>query len=228
MVSSPKQLLSGSVQFVLGKHDDDYPYLLPYLRGRAFPVIQAYGGAFSHFGKMHFSIDFGMPLGTPVCAARPGRVVRIIDTFDEGGADRSFIDKCNIVEIQHTDRSTASYVHLAAKSVLVRLNQDVHAREVIAFSGNTGWSSRPHLHFHCATQGSRIATRFATHRGDLHYLEQGHWYVHQSPVALIALFQRTLPRLTESSVILRQRPLTRLRRTLQRGSLTSKSQIAAG
>src|SRR3954452_1152619 len=59
------------------KHDDSYAYQLPYAPGNRFKVTQAFGGTFSHKGSNLYAIDWQMPEGTPVFAARAGIVVRI-------------------------------------------------------------------------------------------------------------------------------------------------------
>src|SRR5580765_7724281 len=45
-------------------------YRLPFASGSSFPVVQGKDGVFSHSGQDRFAIDFGMPEGTPVLAAR--------------------------------------------------------------------------------------------------------------------------------------------------------------
>lgn len=230
MASRESQLLDVCVRNVRGVHDDTHIYQLPFPRGCAFPVIQGYGGPFSHTGRLHYSIDFAMETGQPVCAARYGQVVRIVDHFEVGSPDRSLIDHCNLVEIQHSDRSVAAYVHLATKGVLVRQNQFVHAGEVIAFAGNTGWSTGPHLHFHVisACLGRRVATFFHTHRGTAQHLEAGYHYAHPSNWDKVACLQAAFPNLTAAAIVLRQRLHKRLCTKRIRTTPTSKSRTAAG
>src|SRR5262249_40427119 len=61
------------------RHDDSYCYQLPYAPGRSFRVTQAYDGKFSHKGSNRFAIDWDLPEGTPVYAARGGVVVKVKD-----------------------------------------------------------------------------------------------------------------------------------------------------
>ena len=70
------------------------------------------------------------------------------EDFNKGGTDRKkFMDKANHVRIVHPDGTMALYAHLDLASVSVRPGARVRAGQKIARSGNTGFSSGPHLHF---------------------------------------------------------------------------------
>lgn len=129
------------------RHDDSYPYQLPYWPGTKFKVTQGYNGRFSHTGANQYAIDWQMPEGTPVCAARDGIVVRVKDDSDRGGPSMDFDRFNNYVLIRHEDGTLGHYCHLQKGGVLVKVGQAVVAGEVIAHSGTTGFSSGPHLHF---------------------------------------------------------------------------------
>ena len=128
------------------KPDDRIVYRLPYEAHTRHEVGQGYHGKFSHFGVDEFAIDFVMPVGTKVCAARDGEVVAIKADSDVGGPNHGFRDKANYIQIAHADGTVANYVHLQLDGVLVKLGQQVRAGDVIGLSGNTGWSGQPHLH----------------------------------------------------------------------------------
>jgi murein DD-endopeptidase MepM/ murein hydrolase activator NlpD len=148
-------------------HDDSYIYQLPYAPGRAFKVTQGYNGSFSHKGANQYAIDWKMPQGTPVFAARGGMVIKVKDDSDTGGSNMSFDHFNNYVLIRHEDGTLAHYCHLQKGGCRVVAGQKVKAGDLIAHSGNTGFSSGPHLHF-CVfkTKNGReresIPVKFAT------------------------------------------------------------------
>lgn len=128
--------------------DPSVAYQWPFSTGGNYPVIQGYGGTFSHFKgtPSEYSIDWGMPIGTPVLAARAGRVVGIREDSDENGLTEEYYQKANLVAIEHPDGTLAEYVHLKYRGVAVTLGQSIRAGDVLGYSGNTGYSNRPHLH----------------------------------------------------------------------------------
>ena len=64
-----------------------------------------------------------------------------------GAALPAMLDQANVVEILHDDGTIAAYAHLQWDSIRVRIGQHVARGEYIANSGNTGFTSGPHLHF---------------------------------------------------------------------------------
>jgi hypothetical protein len=55
--------------------------------------------------------------------------------------------KANYIVLRHEDGNRSHYYHLAQGGVKVKIGQQVKEGEVIALSGNTGYSATPHLHF---------------------------------------------------------------------------------
>jgi murein DD-endopeptidase MepM/ murein hydrolase activator NlpD len=129
------------------RHEDGYLYQLPYGPGRKFKVTQGYNGRFSHTGANQYAIDWQMPEGTLVCAARGGIVVRVKDDSDTGGPSMDYDRYNNYILIRHEDGTLGHYCHLQKGGCLVKVGQTVAAGDVIAHSGSTGFSSGPHLHF---------------------------------------------------------------------------------
>ena len=151
-------------------HDDGYLYRLPYGDDVSFPIIQGYGAKLSHRGAERFTLDFGMPVGTPVHAARDGVVVRVEDSHALGCAREECGRFANFVVVLHSDGTTGEYFHLERGSVQVRVGESVARGQWLARSGNTGFSTAPHLHFGVYRTGrdrttESLAVHFETRRG---------------------------------------------------------------
>lgn len=139
-----------------------YIYALPYPHGRTFEVLQGFHGAFSHHGSNEFAVDFNCPVATPVLAARPGVVVAINAGALGSGTSPEFLDdrRANFVIVRHGDGTLGEYMHLAPSGVEVAPGQSVRRGQELGLSGNTGFSSTPHLHFQVMTAaGDGIAKR---------------------------------------------------------------------
>lgn len=121
----------------------------PFAAGEAYPISQGFGGDRTHnTPDSEYAIDIVMPIGTPVLAVRDGVVMDIEEDFNRGGADRDkYLDKANHLRVLHEDGTMALYAHLDLASVNVRPGGRIRAGQRVARSGNTGFSSGPHLHF---------------------------------------------------------------------------------
>jgi murein DD-endopeptidase MepM/ murein hydrolase activator NlpD len=130
-------------------HDPDALYRLPFRDGEAYAITQAHGGKLSSHNNREnlYAVDFAMPKGSAVVAARGGIVVDVTLRHQEGGFDPGFLDKANTVAVAHDDGTVAEYAHLSPGAELVKPGQRVSAGDMLGYSGNTGYSSGPHLHF---------------------------------------------------------------------------------
>jgi murein DD-endopeptidase MepM/ murein hydrolase activator NlpD len=132
---------------MLAKHQGNTVYEYPYADGDYFPIVQGFGGGYSHSGASQYAIDFAMPVGTPIHAARAGIVIDLVEQHSRGGASRKYAKYANYVVILHGDDTTGEYYHLRKDGVAVTQGERVTAGQLIGYSGNTGFSSLPHLHF---------------------------------------------------------------------------------
>lgn len=121
----------------------------PFPVGESYFISQGFNGSRTHnTPDSEYALDIVMPVGTTILAAQAGVVMDIEEDFNKGGTDlKKFVDKANHVRILHEDGTMAVYAHLDLASVAVRAGARVKAGQRIARSGNTGFSSGPHLHF---------------------------------------------------------------------------------
>jgi murein DD-endopeptidase MepM/ murein hydrolase activator NlpD len=133
----------------LSEHRPPRPYRAPFTLSRAYPISQAFPEGITHTtADSRYAVDIAMPVGTDIFAAREGLVVEVSSTNYRGGFDTSRDGAdANIVRILHDDGTFAIYAHLNLNSVRVRPGERVVRGQYIADSGNTGFSSGPHLHF---------------------------------------------------------------------------------
>jgi murein DD-endopeptidase MepM/ murein hydrolase activator NlpD len=123
-------------------HDDSTRYRLPFELLIPRNMNQGVGGEFSHTRPEDYhAFDFIMPIGTPILAARAGRVARVIDGFRDGGLDLSLSHKANLIAVLH-DVST---MHLRFEG------ESASAKELVSPPASperfTGYGIAPHLHF---------------------------------------------------------------------------------
>lgn len=132
---------------------DQYPapqesrFVLPWQIDQAFKLTQGNCTFESHSlsNKQHMSFDFKMPIGTPILAADNGRVLIVVEQFRDN-IDTGF-GEANYIGIEHSGGILTWYMHLTFGGSLVQVDDQVSRGETIGYSGNTGDSSYPHLHF---------------------------------------------------------------------------------
>ena len=126
----------------------DYEYRLPFDYARV-RVDQGPGGSFSHNDPQNlYAVDFALAEGTPILAVREGVVMQVESDFEKAGLNREkYGGRANFIRIVHDDGSMAVYAHLKPEGVQVRTGQRVRKGQRIGLSGNTGFSTAPHLHF---------------------------------------------------------------------------------
>lgn len=162
-------------------HDDDHLYALPYQSGHSYRVLQGYGSRFSHTGLEAFAIDFDMQVGTAIHAARAGVVARVVESHSKGCWEDGCGKYANFIVIVHNDGTTGEYYHLQRDGSVVDVGDRVSQGQLIGYSGNTGHTTMPHLHFavYRATTGGNtqsIPVRFQGVEGIITRLRRGGRY----------------------------------------------------
>ncbi|HZX89122.1 MAG TPA: M23 family metallopeptidase [Rudaea sp.] len=140
------------------QQDEGAQYRVPFGDGESFGVAQAFGGKASHGDKQnYYAVDIVMPVGTPVLAARDGVVMTVDNDFFGAGLDMArYGDRANNIRIVHSDGTMAVYAHLELESAHVQVGDRVRAGQLLALSGDTGYTSGPHLHF-CVQVNANMA-----------------------------------------------------------------------
>jgi murein DD-endopeptidase MepM/ murein hydrolase activator NlpD len=126
---------------------EDHSLLRPPFSG-SFQISQAFNGTYSHnLPGNRYAMDIAMPIGTPVLAAKSGTVLDMKDNFAGHSADPAERSRTNYIRLLHSDGTMTLYAHLKEHSCLVKPGQHVKSGQLMAVSGNTGYSTGPHLHF---------------------------------------------------------------------------------
>ena len=124
------------------------PYVLPWGIGKTYNVSQGNCSDRSHSEGSYnqFGYYFNMQIGNEIVAIRSGVVIALEESNTDNEKGSKDALKNNYIQIEHEDGTTASYMHLTFNGVLKNLEGNVYQEERIALSGNTGWSTGPHLH----------------------------------------------------------------------------------
>jgi len=149
--------VKGSVD---AQEDKDFIYALPFHKRQK--VSQGFNGKTSHKGNAKYAVDFAMDIGTPVYAAREGKVVEVVQIHNKHGLSLKMRQYANYVIIEHKDKTLARYFHLKQNSVKPKLGDSVKEGEFLALSGNTGRTSGPHLHF-VVTKAQALENTYNSH-----------------------------------------------------------------
>ena len=114
--------------------------------GMDFIVPIAHNGISRRLQRGHYGIDYRATTGTPVKAAQAGRVIEITGGWAGGFG--------NSVLVDHGGGVTTRYAHMLRAATEV--GSTVGKGEVIGYSGNTGFSTGPHLHFETRVGGRAV------------------------------------------------------------------------
>lgn len=94
--------------------------------------------------RPHYGVDFKLGIGTPIYAPADG-IVTYAGYMRGGGYT---------IIINHKSGYTTVYMHLSKLDV--KKDQPVHIGQMIAKSGNTGYSTGPHLHYEIHVNGRAV------------------------------------------------------------------------
>lgn len=101
----------------------------------------------AHAGPYCHAIDFLMPDGSMVLVPKSGKIIQVKDDSNRGGPSKEFEDDLNYITIAHGANEFSQLCHLGFRKALVREGQEVSMGQLIAYTGSTGWTYEPHLHF---------------------------------------------------------------------------------
>lgn len=191
------------------EHIYRFPYDGSYHIGWSYKSYTPYGWAPNYW---HLAIDWAMPEGTPILAARAGTVSTVVESFSTVGNDG------NVIEIEHDDGSFAAYIHLMYDGAVVEEGDKVSEGQLIGFSGNTGNSTGPHLHFH-VWRSHVIAGQFTTDQFPVRFFAENAWGVfprHNTAYKAVSR-DAILPDLWSSGAIERTNNIVRIQKRLLTG-----------
>jgi murein DD-endopeptidase MepM/ murein hydrolase activator NlpD len=122
------------------------PMPSPSAAGLIWPLEGTLTSGFGYrWGRMHEGIDISVPEGTPIRAAASGTVILLQSEYESGGYG-------NYTCIDHGGGLSTCYAHQS--SFATSAGASVSQGDIIGYSGNTGHSTGPHLHFEVRINGA--------------------------------------------------------------------------
>ncbi|SCL17618.1 Peptidase family M23 [Micromonospora pallida] len=125
----------------------NYYYELPYPAGESYLVTQGPGGSFSHTDAYNrYAWDFGLPANYEVSASQAGTIIYSNwSPYWQNGIE---------VIIRHSNGTCTHYAHL--NRALYNAGTWVPQGRIVGWSGSTGASTAPHLHFQVINCNTRV------------------------------------------------------------------------
>ena len=135
------------------------PTLSPIAKLEADKLVSGFGKRINPFHKglyHHDGVDIAQPIGTPIIASAPGKII-LANTSDQ------IAGFGNHVEIDHGNGIITRYAHMG--ELKVRYGQSVRKGQLIGTVGSSGGSIAPHLHYEIIRNGKNT--------NPIHYLIEG-------------------------------------------------------
>ena len=193
LMDVPESMLPAAVKKVLDYEDSNFPmpvnsetnetgYKLPYTSGLEYKIIRAWPSGNCPHGSN--AVDFGLPMGSTIVAARSGIVIDVIENSTDCGFNPANIANQIVIRHDPDDGYTDWYLHIAPYGAFVNIGDRVAQGQPIARSHQTGYTSGisvcdpgtckcgdgtctgicspgPHLHFHILdSENKRVYTTF--------------------------------------------------------------------
>ena len=146
--SSLAASITALLAIILFTNASDAPSIKPFNQGERIRMTSPFGERMHPIKKKrmhHNGVDFAMPLNTPIMASADGEIVEVTES-DTGYGNR--------VVVKHDEIYSSIYAQLS-KSI-VEEGQQVKKGEIIAYSGNSGSSTGPHLHYEVLKDGKPV------------------------------------------------------------------------
>jgi murein DD-endopeptidase MepM/ murein hydrolase activator NlpD len=135
----------------ISKKIDSIELDLPFPKNKKYTIIQENNTNFTHNTDWsRYALDFNLKTNDTICSATDGYVVGIVDQYKFFGTGAAWQPFANFITIYEPDSGIfTQYVHLVQNGSLVKIGDEIKRGQAIALSGNTGKSTREHLHFNC-------------------------------------------------------------------------------
>lgn len=147
---------------------------LPFPKGKKYVVTQGYRDTLSHNTLYNmYALDFNLQVNDTITSADYGIVVGLVKDYKYGGASKVWKenDRSNYITIYHPHSGLyTQYGHLVFNGSLVKIGDRIERGQAIGLSGNTGFSTGPHLHFNVLVpkKGLGLVSIPAVFEGDIH------------------------------------------------------------
>jgi murein DD-endopeptidase MepM/ murein hydrolase activator NlpD len=136
-IKQEDQLVENTKMIFSEKQLWDSPFMLP-VPHRVISLYGVYRYLNGKFNDYHTGVDFASPYGAPIKAINNGKVslARYFSKWNDNG---------NIIFLDHGQGISSAYLHLS--KIAVKEGDFVKKGQTIAYVGNTGRSTGPHLHW---------------------------------------------------------------------------------